>query len=118
MSYSRRIALLVWFSFFAFGIFEAVLPAHANAASLLHGLILIVGAVFWCSYHAEENDISLPKGSRVLCVFLPALGLPYYFLREFGFKNSGLKLFRFFLFITVSIFTYVISSELVEVLSA
>lgn len=117
MSYSRRIALLVWFSFFAFGIFEAVLPAHGNVSSLVHGLILIFGAVFWCSYHAEENELNIPKGSIILCVLLPILGIPYYLVRGFGFKNGGLKLFGFFLFITISIITYVIPLELIGLVS-
>ena len=118
MPYSRRIALLIWFSFFVFGVFEGILPAHANASSLIHGLILIVGAVFWCSYHAVENELIPPKGSIILCILLPILGIPYYFLRGYGFKNGGLKVFWFFLFITASFVTYFISFELIALLSA
>lgn len=118
MPYSRRIALIIWVSFFVFGIFEGVLPAHANSFSLIHGLLLIVGAVFWCSYHADENEINLPKGTIIFCILLPILGIPYYFLRGFGFKSGGSKLFWFFLFITISIVTYLIPLELIGLLSA
>ena len=118
MPYSRRIAFLIWFSFFVFGVFEGMLPTRANASSLIHGLILIVGAVFWCSYHATENDLKPPKGSIILCILLPILGIPYYFLSGYGFKTGGLKIFWFFLFIAASIVTYFISLEFVGLLFA
>jgi len=118
MTYSHRIAYLTWFSFLVFGIFEGVFPAHATASSLIHGLILIVSAVLWCSYHAEENDLNLPKGAIVFCIFLPIFGLPYYLFRGFGFKSGGLKFLWFFLFLTISIVTYLIPSELIRLFSS
>jgi len=97
MTYSRRIAYLTWFSFLVSGIFEGVFPAHATASSLIHGLILIVS---------------------VFCIFLPIFGLPYYLFRGFGFKSGGLKFLWFFLFLTISIVTYLIPSELIRLLSS
>lgn len=113
---SRRIALMIWFSFFVFGVFEGMLPTHADASSLIHGLILIVGAVFWCSYHAAENELSLPKGSIIFCILLPIFGIPYYLLRGYGLKNGGLKVFWFFFFIAASFVTYLASLELIDFL--
>jgi len=118
MIYSRRIAFLTWFSFLVFGFFEAVFSAHATALSLIHGLILILSAVFWCSYHAEQNDINIPKGAIVLCIIIPILGLPYYLFRGFGFKRGGLKFLLLCLFTTVSFATYLIPSELIGLLSS
>ena len=116
MAYSRRIIILIWLSFFVFGILEAILPAKANGLSFIHGFMLIVGAVFWCAYHAEENEIKIPRGSILLSVLLPIVGIPYYLLRGYGFKSGGLKLLRFFGFTIITILLYFIPLDLIEAL--
>lgn len=116
MVYSRRIIILIWLSFFVFGILEAILPTRANALSFIHAFILIVGAVFWCAYHAEENEIKIPRGSILLNVLIPIIGVPYYLLRGYGFKGGGLKLLRFFGFMIISVSLYFIPVELIEFL--
>lgn len=117
MAYSRKIIILIWLSFFVFGSLEATLNAQANGLSLIHGFMLIVGAVFWCAYHAEENEIKIPRGSILLNVLLPIVGIPYYLLRGYGFKNGGLKLLRFFGFIMIATLLYFIPLEFIGVLS-
>ena len=116
MAYSRRIIILIWLSFFVFGSLEALLPAKANGLSFIHGFMLIVGAVFWCAYHAEEHQIRIPRGSILLSVLLPIVGIPYYLLRGYGFKTGGLKLLRFFGFLVIGILLYLIPLELIDVL--
>ena len=116
MAYSRRIIILIWLSFFVFGVLEAILPAQANGLSLIHGFMLIVGAVFWCAYHAEENELKIPRGSILLSVLLPIIGIPYYLLRGYGVKGGGLKLLRFFGFMIIAMLLYFIPLELIEAL--
>ena len=113
MTNSRRITYLVFFSFFAFGVFEGLLPAYVNASSLFHGLILLVSAALWCGYHAEENGVNLPKGTIIFCIILPIFGLPYYLFRGFGFKIGGLKVLWLFLFLLVCVVIYLIPVELI-----
>ena len=116
MVYSRRIIILIWFSFFVFGLLEAILPARANALSLIHGFMLMVAAVFWCVYHAEENEMKIPRGSILLSLLIPIIGIPYYLLRGYGFKSGGLKLLLSFGFIIISMLLYFIPLELIEFL--
>jgi len=116
MKYSRKVLYLIWFSFFAFGVFEGILPVHANASSLIHGFILMVSAVFWCSYHAEENGLIPSRVAIVFCVLIPIVGVPYYLFKGFGFKSGGLKVLWLLLFVLICVMTYFIPVELIEFL--
>lgn len=117
MAPSRRIMYLVWSSFLIFGVLESLLTTYVNALSLLHGFLLIVGAVFWCGFHAEENELRPPNGAKLLCVLLPIIGVPYYLIGAFGFKKGGLKVACFLAFLAICSVTYLIPVELIQHLS-
>lgn len=116
MVHSRRIMYLIWFSFLAFSIFEGVFLKHADILSLIHGLILILGAILWVSNHAIENELRASKGAILFCVLFPILGVPYYLIREFGFKIGGVRTLWFVLFILICCFTYLIPIEFIQLL--
>ena len=90
---SRYIIYLIALSFGLAGVLESLFwnPDDQIVIAFLHGFFIGISLFIWCDMHAEENKISVPTYSRVLCFLLAPVGVPYYFLRGFGLKQGGLK---------------------------
>ncbi|MDM3871079.1 hypothetical protein QSV34_06880 [Porticoccus sp. W117] len=106
MSSSKKYLAVFLLSFLGSGILEAIYPSVQDAISLAHALIIAFLMFGWCVLHASEHSISPPSGAKILCAFLPPIGVPYYLYKSFGFKNGSTKLALGFLFLVCSFLVY------------
>ncbi len=107
---STKYLLWLLVSFVVVGAVEAHLPVEESTLSPLALPHFIVSAVLlfsWCKSHALENRIVSSGGYRLVVAFLPAVGLPAYFFRFFGFRNGGLKILKSLGFFVLLIAGYV-----------
>jgi hypothetical protein len=76
------------------GVVEPFVPhagAPMNAVGVAHTLVLAVLLFAWCKAHANANGIYPPARAPILVAVISFVGLPYYFIRGFGWRR-GLKL--------------------------
>ncbi|QFT55386.1 hypothetical protein [Microbulbifer sp. THAF38] len=90
MKNSRKIIFGLLLTFIAFGVLEAFFPGESNGLGLFHGLVILSFLFWWIGVHASENGIIAPKGSKILTLLVPPLGLPYYFYKGYGFKKGSI----------------------------
>jgi len=103
MKKTKKILLLLFFTFLISFLLEFLLPAWSVAFASIHSILIAILCYEWCRNHAEENAIEPWAGSKILCALLPPVGIPYYLFSGFGFKNGGVKLFGAILYVAILI---------------
>lgn len=66
-------------------------------------LLFLVLVVTWCLQFAKAKQIS-PVYGKIPVVLLSVFGLPYYFIRNFGWKQGGIYIgIEFLLFLVLAV---------------
>ena len=108
MRSSRKIIIGLLLTFIASGSLDAFFPKDSAELGLLHGFIILGLIFWWLDLHAMENGVAIPKGSKILTLFFPPLGLPYYFYKGYGFKRGAYLILIALLLSVVAVCMYVL----------
>lgn len=108
MTKSRKIILGLLLTFIAGGVLEALFSKESNALGLFHGFVILGFLFWWVGEHARENFIAVPKGSKILTLLLPPLGLPYYFYKGYGFKKGSILVCCALLLLVLAVGMYIL----------